>query len=216
MGTLKADSLACLRGGRAVFADLSFELPPGQILLLVGPNGSGKSSLLRLLAGLLRPALGVLSWEGEPVAHDYLAHFDRLHYVGHQTALKPRLSVSENLSFWAELRSDSKAGEVGKTLERLALSHLAERPAEILSSGQRRRLALARLLVAPAPLWLLDEPTVGLDEASISRLRGIIAEHCASGGSAVIATHLDLGLTHEQVLSLDDFAAPAELQEALW
>ncbi len=216
MGTLKAENLACLRGGRPVFADLSFELPPGQILVLVGPNGSGKSSLLRILAGLLRPALGALSWDGEPVARDYLVHFDRLHYVGHQTALKPRLSVGENLSFWAELRGVSSAGAVGEILERLALSHLTEHPAEILSSGQRRRLALARLLVAPAALWLLDEPTVGLDEASIGRLRGIIAEHCAGGGSAVIATHLDLGLTHEQTLSLADFAAPAELPEALW
>lgn len=216
MGHLKAEGLACLRGGRPVFADLSFDLPPGEILLLVGPNGSGKSSLLRVLAGLLRPALGQLTWDGEPVQRDLLAYFDHLHYVGHQTSLKPRLTVRENLAFWAELRGGAKDSAVETALERLALERLAPQPAEVLSSGQRRRLALARLLVAPAALWLLDEPTVGLDDANIGRLRGVIEEHRAGGGSAVIATHLDLGLNHEQTLSLADFAPSAEMAEAIW
>ncbi len=214
MGTLKADSLACIRGGRPVFADLSFELPEGQILLLVGPNGSGKSSLLRILAGLLRPALGVLSWDDEPISQDYLAHFDRLHYVGHQTALKPRLTVRENLAFWAELRGGAEAARVEEALERFALSHLEERPAEVLSSGQRRRLALARLMVAPATLWLLDEPTVGLDTASIARLRETIQAHRTGGGSVIVAAHQGMDLGHEQELSLADFAPPAELEGA--
>ncbi len=216
MGHFKAEGLACLRGGRPVFADLSFELPPGEILLLVGPNGSGKSSLLRVLAGLLRPALGQLTWDGEPVQRDLVAHFERLHYVGHQTSLKPRLTVRENLAFWGELRGGTKEGAVEKALERLALERLAPQPAEVLSSGQRRRLALARLLVASAPLWLLDEPTVGLDDANIARLRSVIEEHRAGGGAAVIATHLDLGLNHEQPLSLGDFAPSAEMAEAIW
>ncbi len=216
MGHLKAEGLACLRGGRPVFADLSFELPPGEILLLVGPNGSGKSSLLRVLAGLLRPALGQLTWDGEPVQRDLLAYFARLHYVGHQTSLKPRLTVRENLAFWAELRGGAKDDAVDTALKRLALERLAPQPAEVLSSGQRRRLALARLLVAPAPLWLLDEPTVGLDDANIGRLRDVIEEHRAGGGAAIIATHLDLGLNHEQTLSLADFAPSAEMVEAVW
>ena len=216
MGHLKAEGLACLRGGRPVFADLSFELPPGEILLLVGPNGSGKSSLLRVLAGLLRPALGQLTWDGEPVQRDLVAHFERLHYVGHQTSLKPRLTVQENLAFWGELRGGVKDSAVETALERLALERLARQPAEVLSSGQRRRLALARLLVASAPLWLLDEPTVGLDDANIGRLRSVIEEHRAGGGAAVIATHLDLGLNHEQTLSLADFAPSAEMAEAIW
>lgn len=216
MGHFKAEGLACLRGGRPVFADLSFELPPGEILLLVGPNGSGKSSLLRVLAGLLRPALGQLTWDGEPVQRDLVAHFERLHYVGHQTSLKPRLTVRENLAFWGELRGGAKEGAVETALERLALERLAPQPAEVLSSGQRRRLALARLLVASTPLWLLDEPTVGLDDANIARLRSVIEEHRAGGGAAVIATHLDLGLNHEQTLSLGDFAPSAEMAEAIW
>src|SRR3982750_4393460 len=159
---LEARDLACLRGERAVFAGLSFRLDPGGALLL-GANGAGKSTLLRLLAGLLRPEAGLLLWDGTDALADRAAHAARLRYLSHQDALKPALTARENLSFFARLWG----GQVDAALEALDLLPLAELPARVLSSGQKRRLALARLALAPAPLWLLDEPTVGLDAASV-------------------------------------------------
>src|SRR3954470_12156585 len=163
---LEARDLACHRGERVVFAGLSFRLEPGGALLLVGANGAGQSTLLRLLAGLLRPEAGALFWDGADALADRAAHAARLRYLSHQDALKPALTARENLEFFARLWG----GAVEPALAALDLSPLAELPAGVLSSGQKRRLALARLALAPAPLWLLDEPTVGLDAASVARL----------------------------------------------
>lgn len=187
---LDVRDLACLRGDRAVFAGLSFSLPEGSALLLTGANGAGKSTLLRILAGLLRPAEGGIFWRGEDTAAEPAAHAARLRYLSHQDALKPSLTVAENLDFFARLWG----GAVAPALAALALSPLAELPARVLSSGQKRRLALARLALAPAPLWLLDEPTTGLDAASVERLGPLLAAHRAAGGIVVAATHIPLPL----------------------
>jgi heme exporter protein A len=195
---LEARDLACLRGDRAIFAGLSFALPPGAALLLTGANGAGKSTLLRILAGLLRPAEGAVLWQGEDVAAEPASHAARLRYLSHQDALKPALTVAENLDFFARLWG----GAVAPALEALALAPLAELPARVLSSGQKRRLALARLALAPVPLWLLDEPTTGLDAASVERLGALLAVHRAQGGIVVAATHLPLPLPDARELRL--------------
>jgi heme exporter protein A len=201
-----------VRGERTVFNALEFRLEAGGALILRGPNGSGKSSLLRLMAGLLRPAAGRIRWNGIDVAEDREAHGARLHYVGHLDALKPVLSVADNLAFWAGLRAPGAAvrDTVTTALRRFGLASLAELPARYLSAGQRRRLALARLAAAPAPLWLLDEPTVALDDASVARLGEVLAEHRAGGGMIAVSTHGRIDLAGATTVALDRFTPPAE------
>jgi heme exporter protein A len=213
MATFEGQSLQCRRGGRDVFAGLDFELSPGGALLLTGPNGSGKSSLLRLMAGLLRPAAGTLLWGGQPIAEAPEAHAARLHYLGHLDAVKPVLTVAENLRFWAALRGGS--GRIEAALDAFALTELAAVPGRLLSAGQRRRLALAGLVAVQAELWLLDEPSVGLDHASVGRLAAAIGQHRADGGRLVVATHTALDLSDPQRLSLDALAPPP-LPEMVW
>ena len=195
---LQAHDLACWRAERLVFAGLSFEVSPGEALLLTGANGAGKSSLLRLLAGLIPAAEGQLLWDGQDGFADLPAHGARLRYLGHQDALKPALTARENLDFFARLWG----GDVGAALSALDLTALAELPARVLSSGQKRRLALARLALAPARLWLLDEPSVGLDAASVGRLGPLFAAHRAAGGMILAATHLPLPLPDARELRL--------------
>ncbi|MGG5821134.1 heme ABC exporter ATP-binding protein CcmA [Falsiroseomonas sp. HW251] len=187
---LEGQELACWRGERAVFAGLSFRLEAGGALLLTGPNGAGKSSLLRVLAGLIPAAEGRLLWDGEDALADRIGHARRLRYLGHGDALKPSLTAAENLAFYARLWG----GEVAPALAALGLAELSDLPARVLSSGQKRRLALARLALSPAGLWLLDEPTVGLDAASVERLGALLAAHRGRGGMVLAATHLPLPL----------------------
>lgn len=186
-----ASALACVRGERAVFAGLSFTLAPGGALVLVGANGAGKSSLLRLMAGLLKPAAGHLAWDGADIADDYEAHRRRLRYVGHADALKPALSVLENLRSWSVLWGGrgGAAERAEAALEAFGIGRLRDVPARYLSAGQRRRLALSRLLVAPAPLWLLDEPRTALDVDAIARLDREVQRHRQAGGLVVMALH---------------------------
>ena len=201
-----ASDLTCLRGERLVFAGLGFALSAGDALLLVGPNGSGKSSLLRLMALLLRPFRGEFRWQGEPVAENPDAYRQGLRYVGHLDGVKPVLTCHESLAFWAALDGAPEPGRrAAAALERLGLERLAEVPGRYLSAGQKRRLNLARLLLLPAPLWLLDEPTNGLDAAAIARLEGALAEHRAAGGLIVASTHTPLALPGAATLHLDDF-----------
>jgi heme exporter protein A len=197
-GVLEVRDLACLRGERAVLAGLSFRVAAGSAVLLTGANGAGKSTLLRLLAGLLRPAEGAILWRGEDVAADPAAHAARLRYLGHQDAVKPALTVVENLDFFARLWG----GDVAPALAALGLAPLADLPGRVLSSGQKRRVALARLALAPAPLWLLDEPTTGLDAASVERLRPLLASHRAAGGIVLAATHIPLPIENAEELRL--------------
>ncbi len=197
---LAGRGLECVRGERTVFSGLDFAAPAGGALVLRGPNGSGKSSLLRLIAGLLKPAAGTIAWNGEPVDDDPEAHHARLRYVGHLDAVKPALTVAENLAFWAGLHGGGLGSDAA--LDRLGLGHLADVPAQLLSAGQRRRLALARIVAAPAPLWLLDEPTVTLDEDAVGVVEALIAAHRADGGLVVVATHTGLQLPEAEALDL--------------
>ena len=199
------DGLACRRGTRLLFAGLSFAVEPGGALLLVGPNGSGKSSLLRLMAGLLPPFAGHLTWKGESLAATADEHRLRLGYLGYQDAIKPALSVAENLTFWAALADPREAPAPARiALDEVGLAGLADLPGRYLSSGQRRRLAIARILVGGAPLWLLDEPTTALDDDGVDRLGRVLARHRASGGMVVAATHGDLALPGSHTLRVAD------------
>ena len=199
------DRLICRRGERLVLSGLSFRLRAGTALLLTGPNGSGKSSLLRLMAGLLVPAGGRLDWNGAAIATDPEAHRNRTAFLGHRDAVKSGLGVAENLAVWATLlRAPGPA--VATALTAFGLASLADLPARYLSAGQRRRLALARLLLAPRALWLLDEPHAGLDSAAISALETQLRLHLSKGGLAVIASHGGLDLGGAQRL---DLAPPA-------
>lgn len=209
---LSVEGLGCIRGDRPVFAGLDMALHAGDALVLSGANGSGKSSLLRMLAGLLPPAVGAIRWRGADVDKAPEAHAARLHYLGHQNAIKPTLTVAENLYPWAALRGGR--GEIREALAAFGLADLADAPGRLLSSGQTRRLALARLLAAPAPLWLLDEPGVGLDRRALGDLGDVIAAHRARGGLVVLATHQDLGLPDARHLSMEAYP-PGALVEAL-
>lgn len=204
MATFTGTDISCIRGGRLVFDGLGFSVSGGGAMLLTGPNGSGKSTLLRLMAGLIPPTAGLLTWDGTSVEDDPEEHRARLHYLAHAEAIKPPLTVSEDLSFWQALNGSDKP--VSAAVEAMGLDTQKMLPGRYLSAGQRRRLALARLLVSEADLWLLDEPSVGLDTASLAKLRQAVADHRAAGGMVIAATHVDLGLDGADTLSIDQFA----------
>ncbi len=185
---LRAEGLAAFRGERLVFRDLGFAVPAGGALVLAGPNGSGKSTLLRVLAGLGRLAAGQLLWDGADALDDPAHHARRVCYVGHLDAVKPGLTVEENLRF----TPGHPKGDVRRALEVLGLAALADLPARMLSAGQKRRLALSRLALSVAPLWLLDEPTLGLDSQAIARFGALLSAHRSAGGIVVAATHVPL------------------------
>jgi heme exporter protein A len=195
---LRAEGLAAFRGERLVFHDIGFTVPAGGALLLTGPNGSGKSTLLRLIAGLLRPVAGTLTLDGADTLADPSAHARRVAYVGHLDAVKPGLTVGENLRFAARI----SGGVVAEALVGVGLEDLVDLPARLLSAGQRRRLALARLALSRAPLWLLDEPTLGVDAVSVDRLATMMSAHRDTGGVVVAATHLPLPIPDAQELAL--------------
>jgi heme exporter protein A len=208
---LVAEDLACRRGERLIFAGLSFRLPPGGVVMLTGANGSGKTSLLRLLAGLIEPAAGRVTWGATPICDDPAEHRARLHYVGHQDGVKPALTPRETLAFWAALRGRDLRREaplLDAALAGFALEPVADWPCRWLSAGQRRRLALARLLGIPAPVWLLDEPFSALDQDNQVRLERAIAEHRAASGRVVLATHIAIEMDNAARLVLDAFAPP--------
>ncbi len=190
MMRLTADALTCQRGGRIVFSGLSFAIGAGEAVQVTGPNGSGKSSLLRLVAGLVRIESGRLTLEG---GDDEATIGEKCHYCGHQDAFKGSLTVNENLAFWTEYLGGGGC-DAAVALGQLGIDHLADLPAGYLSAGQRRRLALARLLTVARPIWLLDEPTAALDAASQKVLADIMAGHVAGGGMILAATHGPLGL----------------------
>ncbi|MDF3215661.1 heme ABC exporter ATP-binding protein CcmA [Mesorhizobium sp. M7A.F.Ca.CA.001.09.2.1] len=194
---LIAENLGGERGGDAVFSGIGFALEECQALIVTGPNGSGKSTLLRIIAGLLPAAEGSVRIEGVMKVEDGGEAFPSVasacHYLGHQNAMKPALSVAENLRFWRDFNGDGQLG-VEEALETVGLGGIGHLPFGYLSTGQRRRAAIAKLLVSHRPLWLLDEPTAGLDKASEGRFAGLMTRHCADGGMIVAATHLPLGV----------------------
>ena len=186
---LSATGLGCVRGFRNVFNDLNLQLSSGDALALTGPNGAGKSSLLRLLAGLLRPSAGRVAFEGDT---DEGAVAERAHYLGHLDAFKTALTVGENIEFWIHYLGGEH--DAAPALAAVGLESLEHLPAAYLSAGQRRRLSLARLIAASRPLWLLDEPASALDSAGQEMLVGLMRTHLASGGMIVAATHGPLGI----------------------
>jgi heme exporter protein A len=192
---LIAKHLASVRSGRSVFAELEFDLFAGEALAITGPNGAGKSSLLRIVAGLLPSSAGTLRLEGgDP--EQLIA--EQAHYLGHRDALKPSLSVRETLEFWQAMLGRAVLAPAA-ALAKVGLLHAADFPAAYLSAGQRRRLALARLLVSERPLWLLDEPMAALDAASEAMFTGLVSEHCAKGGLVLVATHTPLGFSAREL-----------------
>ena len=195
--TLTVTDLTIVRSGMSVLAGVSFELAAGQALILRGPNGVGKTTLLRTIAGL-QPALS-----GEVMGAE-----DQIAYAAHSDGLKAMLSVRENLTFWAEVFGQS---DIEPALEAFDLNDLAERLAGTLSAGQKRRLGLARLLVTARPIWILDEPTVSLDTASVDMFGRAVRTHLQNGGIALIATHIDLGLTDAKVLDVTPFIARSDV-----
>ena len=197
---LVAQNLALERGGRRLFSGLSFEVGAGAALIVTGANGTGKSSLLRALAGFLTLQSGSVALEG---GDPELGLGEQAHYLGHLDALKGALTASENLLFWsAMLGGDGRPSTIGDALGRVGLAHVADFPVRALSAGQKRRVALARLLVAPRPLWLLDEPTTALDAAAQGAFAGILRRFLSGGGLVVAATHSALGLEGAQSLRL--------------
>lgn len=182
---LAAHGIACQRGERLLFEDLSFNLAPGEGLLVTGANGSGKTSLLRQIAGLLPLARGGLSLAG---AGEDAALPELCHYVGHANATKSSFTVAENLAFWTDFLG-AGCDHLPNALAAFGLTALADFPAGLLSAGQKRKLALSRLFAAPRPIWLLDEPQVSLDAPSVKLLDGAIGSHLAQGGIAVVASH---------------------------
>lgn len=195
---LQVSGLACLRGERIVLRGVTFAVHRGGAVLLLGPNGAGKTTLLRVLAGLVRPETGTLLWDGVPLGRGSEA---RVGWLGHQDAVKPGLTARENLAFAA--RTGGQGSDAVKAaLDAVALLPLADVPGRFLSAGQRRRLAVARLTLSRAGLWLLDEPTLGLDAASVDRLGTLLAAHRAGGGVVVAATHLPLPMPDAQEVRL--------------
>lgn len=194
---LKVTDLSVARGGVPLLVDISFELAPGEALILRGPNGSGKTTLLRTLAGLQPPLSGVV--EGTE---------DRIAYAAHSDGLKAMLTVDENLSFWASVFGRCDISDAKRAFD---LQPLSNRLAGTLSAGQKRRLGLARLLVTGRPVWILDEPTVSLDTSAVGLFADAVRAHLDTGGAALIATHIELGLTNARRFDVAQYRARADV-----
>jgi heme exporter protein A len=189
----------CVRGGREVFSRLDFEASAGEVLAVTGPNGSGKTSLLRLIAGLLTISGGSIDLAG---GESELTLPEQAHYLGHRDALKPALSVLENLGFWRDFL-EGETSDAAKSLAAVGLGHACHLPAAYLSAGQRRRLSLARLLAVRRPIWLLDEPANALDSAGQGLFVELMSDHLARGGLIIAATHAPLGLAARELRIAD-------------
>jgi heme exporter protein A len=192
---LSGRGIRCVRGGREVFSRLDFAVTSGEALAVTGANGSGKTSLLRMIAGLLALSGGSIDLEG---GEGELTLAEQAHYLGHRDAMKPALSVLENLSFWRNFLG-GEAFNAGQSLEQVGIAHTAQLPAAYLSAGQRRRLSIARLIAVRRPIWLLDEPTSALDAAGQTLFAAVMRDHLARGGIVIAATHAPLGIEAKEL-----------------
>jgi heme exporter protein A len=192
---LSGRGVKCIRGGREVFSNLDFVASAGEALAVTGPNGAGKTSLLRQIAGLLTITSGSIDLDG---GDGELTLAEQAHYLGHRDALKPALSVMENLSFWRDFLGGD-VSDAAASLAAVGLDHAAQLPAVVLSAGQRRRLSIARLLTVRRPIWLLDEPTSTLDTAGQTMFAALMQEHLGRGGMIVAATHAPLGIAAKEL-----------------
>ena len=202
---LEAQNLAATRGDTTLFSELSFALAPGALLRLTGANGSGKTSLLRALCGLLMPSAGEVRWNGENIRALREEYWKHLAYVGHADALKGDLTVEENLAIGCALTGlRVPAARARAAIESLGLAGRERLPARVLSQGQRRRAALARLAVSEAlPLWILDEPLAALDTAAVERVQSLVGEHLSRGGMVVLTTHQEARIKAPSVTDIN-------------
>ncbi len=208
---LEAENLSALRGEDFIFANVSFTLAAGEALILTGANGSGKSTLLRVAAGLLRPASGSVSCRASREAEARPAG-EAAHYLGHRNAMKPELTVEENLSFWKDFLGDAPGGaglSIAEAAHEVGLGGITHLPFGYLSAGQQRRFAFAKLLVAWRPIWILDEPTAALDAAADRMFARLVSVHLAKGGIVLAATHQPLGLEGAKELRMKGFTGTA-------
>lgn len=211
---LTAENLSVKRGEDFIFMNVSLMLTDGEAMLLTGRNGSGKSTLLRVLAGLLYPESGTVKIAGEGVEPGTRAA-EACHYLGHRNAMKTELTVSENLRFWKEFLGDFMGGSslsIEEASEAVGLSGITHLPFGYLSAGQQRRFAMAKLLVAWRPIWILDEPTAALDASADKMFTGLVETHLSRGGIVIAATHQPLGLNNAKELQMKGFAGV----EAAW
>lgn len=200
---LEVKNLTCVRGTRRLFKDLSFSTVEGELVELRGPNGSGKTSLLRILCGLATPAAGEVCWQGQNIRSLGEEYNAVVVYLGHQNAIKDELSAMENLRISSACAGKAlNQAEAQETLKRVGLTQQQNLPARVLSAGQRRRLAMTRLLTANAKLWILDEVLTSLDDTAVNLSRQFIGEHLKNGGMAIVATHQDLNLTAPRIQQL--------------
>ena len=199
------NAISCIRSDRIIFQRLSFSVKDGEVLYLKGPNGCGKSSLLRIMAGLLKPTEGVLYWNEENISKSIGSYLGEFQYVGHQNAIKGALSVKENLEFWAKIYNLKYSNiAIDDALQAFRLDGLADLPARFLSAGQKRRLNLCRLSATNSRIWLLDEPSTSLDDAGSLCLKELITSHLDRGNMVIMATH-EPNLENDNILNLADF-----------
>ncbi|NOY67126.1 MAG: cytochrome c biogenesis heme-transporting ATPase CcmA [Gammaproteobacteria bacterium] len=196
---LQVDKLSCIRNDIELFCDLNFKLQSGQVLQIEGANGCGKTSLLRILCGLMLPADGEVKWNGVNIQHDRIEYNNNIAYIGHHNGIKADLSCEENLQFFHDLGNTKENIDIDDILDKIGLQEKDESLAGKLSAGQRRRLALARLLMTNAPLWILDEPFTALDPKGRELIEGYFDQHCSQGGMIIFTTHHAVALEHSQI-----------------
>ncbi|XUY26637.1 heme ABC exporter ATP-binding protein CcmA [Agrobacterium sp. rho-8.1] len=209
---LTAENLSARRGDDLIFMNVSFKLTSGEALVLTGPNGSGKSTFLRVVAGLLRPEAGGVKIAGEGIEKD-TSIGEASHYLGHKNAMKQELTVFENLAFWKNFLGDFHRGAslgVEQAAETVGLAGITHLPFAYLSAGQQRRFAMAKLLIAWRPIWILDEPTAALDTSADMMFTGLVSSHLANGGIVIAATHQPLGLEGARELRMTGFVGAEE------
>ncbi|QTK80342.1 heme ABC exporter ATP-binding protein CcmA [Agrobacterium tumefaciens] len=205
---LTAENLGVRRGEDFIFMNISFKLSDGEALVLTGRNGSGKSTLLRTVAGLLRPEQGSVKIAGEGIDEE-IRPSEACHYLGHRNAMKTELTVFENLRFWKDFLGDFRGAagiSIDEAAEIIGLAGITHLPYGYLSAGQQRRFAMAKLLVAWRPVWILDEPTAALDRAADDMFTDLVKDHLSKGGIVIAATHQPLGLTNARELQMTGFA----------